>query len=73
MRIARGKVVDSKVVVEGDPLPEGSSVSIWVDEDGFEIDPASLDELSKADASIERGEGLTIEQLMERLRGNRAA
>lgn len=73
MRIARGKVVGTQIVVEGDPLPEGSTVSIWVDEDGFELDPATLDDLAKADASITRGEGLTVEQLMERLRGIRAA
>lgn len=73
MRIARGKVVGSQIIVDGEPLPEGSTVSIWVDDDGFELEPATFDELAKADASIERGEGLTVEQLMERLRGIRAA
>ena len=73
MRIARGKVVGSQIIVDGEPLPEGSTVSIWVDDDGFDLEPATFDELAKADASIERGEGLTVEQLMERLRGIRAA
>jgi len=62
------------VIVDVEPLPEGSTVSIWVDEDGFELDPATLDDLAKADASIEQGEGLTLEQLIEpTLRGIRAA
>jgi hypothetical protein len=73
MRIARGRVVGSQVVVDGEPLPEGSTVTICVDDDGFELDPATLDELTEANATIERGGGVTLEQLMDRLRGIRAA
>jgi hypothetical protein len=74
MRIARGKVVGKAVVVEGEPLPEGSHVMIWADdEDGFELDDASLDDLAEADASCERGEGISVEQLTERLAGIRSS
>jgi hypothetical protein len=67
-RVAHGRVLAGKIVVDGDPLPEGSQVSVWVeDADGFELDPESLKELSAADASIAKGEGLTVEQLMQRL------
>lgn len=62
------------VVLEGEPLPEGAIVNVWTDETGgFDLDPASLDELAAADASCERGEGLSIDQLIDRLKRVRAA
>lgn len=68
MRVARGKVIGKTVVVEGEPLPEGSYVTVWADEgDGFELDDESLDDLAEADAACERGEGISPEQLLERL------
>lgn len=73
MRVARGKVVGNTVVVQGEALPEGAEVTVWVDEDGFDLDRESLDELAAADAAIERGEGLTLDELMERIRRIRAA
>jgi hypothetical protein len=74
MRVATGKVVGNTVVVEGDPLPEGSAVTVWVDEPGgFELDDASIDELAEADAACARSEGLTVEELTQRLLKVRAA
>jgi hypothetical protein len=74
MKLARGKVVRGAVVLEGEPLPEGATVTVWLDDAGdFELDDASLDALAAADATCERGEGLTVEQLIERLRRVRAA
>ncbi|MBL8918048.1 MAG: hypothetical protein JNJ54_04235 [Myxococcaceae bacterium] len=73
MRVARGKVKGSTIVVEGDPLPDGTEVTVWADAVEFELDEASRDLLSAADASIDRGEGLSMEQLLERLRRIRAA
>jgi hypothetical protein len=32
MRIAKGQVVEGQVVLEGEPLPEGSRVTVFVDE-----------------------------------------
>ena len=38
MRITKGKVVDGQVIVEGDPLNEGSTVTILVsDETTFRL------------------------------------
>lgn len=69
MRVARGKVVGKTVILEGEPLPEGSHVTVWAEDSaGFELDDESLDELAAADAACTRGEGLTAEQLFERLR-----
>jgi len=74
MRVARGKVVGNTVVIEGEPLPEGTTVTVWAEEaGGFELDENSLDDLAAADAACDRGEGLTVEQLIERLRKARAA
>ena len=68
MRITRGRVVGNTIVVEGEPLPEGTQVTVWAeDSEGFELDQQSLDELSEADATCARGEGLTVEQLTQRL------
>lgn len=56
------------IVVEGEPLPDGTQVTVWAeDSDNFELDQQSLDELSEADAACARGEGLTVEQLTERM------
>ena len=67
-RVALGKVIGGKVVLEGEPLPEGSQVAVWIEEgDGFELDEMSLRELSAADASCERGEGISVEELRVRL------
>ena len=39
MRISKGKVVDGLVVVDGDPLDEGSTVTVLVaDERNFTLD-----------------------------------
>ena len=39
MRITKGKVVDGRGIVEGDPLDEGSTVTVLVsDEDSFTLD-----------------------------------
>ncbi len=73
MRVARGKVVGNTVVLEGDPLPEGSLVSVWTeDPTGFTLDEESERELMEADAAIERGEGISAEELFKRLAQLRA-
>lgn len=73
MRVARGKVVGNTVVLEGEPLPEGSRVTVWTEDvDGFELDEQSQHELMEADAAIERGEGISAEELFNRLAQLRA-
>lgn len=70
MKIASGTVVDGKVVVEGEALREGSTVTILLreDEESFELTPEEEEELLESIAEIERGEFISGEQLLERLR-----
>jgi hypothetical protein len=74
MRFIRGKVVGGAVIVEGAQLPEGADVTVEIDEHGgFDLDDASIDALTEADAACARGEGLTLDALMERLKRADAA
>ena len=70
MKIATGIVVDGKVVVEGETLPEGSTVTLLLRDDGeaFELTPGEEQELLESIAEIERGEFVSGEELLERLR-----
>jgi hypothetical protein len=70
MRVATGTVVGGKVVVEGETLAEGSTVTVLLreDEEGFDLTPEEESELLESIAEIERGEFVTSEQLLERLR-----
>jgi hypothetical protein len=70
MKIATGSVVDGKVVVEGERLIEGSTVSVLLrdDEESFALTPEEESELLESIAEIERGEYVSGEQLLERLR-----
>jgi hypothetical protein len=70
MKITTGIVVDGKVVVEGESLAEGSTVTIVLrdNEEAFELTPAEEDELLDSIAQIEGGEFVSGEQLLERLR-----
>lgn len=70
MKVATGIVVDGKVVVEGEALIEGSTVTVVLrdDDEAFELTPEDEEELLESLAEIERGEFLSGEQLLERLR-----
>jgi hypothetical protein len=73
MRGARGKVVGNTVVLEGEPLPEGSHVTVWTEDvEGFELDEQSQHDLMEADTAIERGGGISPEELFKRLARLRA-
>lgn len=68
MRIANGKVVDGKVVIEGEPLAEGTSVTVLlVDEEGFELDAEQTRELSIAIAEAQRGQGIDGDAFLRQL------
>ena len=60
MRIATGKVVSGKVVVEGEPLEEGATVTVLAPESGqsFEVTPEQEVALL---AAIEEAEGSLID------------
>lgn len=70
MKLATGKVVQGKVVVEGDALPEGAIVTV-LSADGpetFEV-PADLEvELAESLAQAARGEALPVADVLARLR-----
>lgn len=70
MRVATGTVVDGKVVVEGEALAEGSTVTIVLRDAGesFDLTPEEEAELLESIAAIERGEFFSGNQLLERLR-----
>ncbi len=70
MQLATGTVVGGKIVVEGDPLPEGTVVTILArDADETFTVPLELEaELQEAIAEADRGETITAHELLERLR-----
>jgi hypothetical protein len=70
MQIATGTVVGGKIVIEGDPLPEGAVVTILAREadETFEVPPELEAELLESIAQAERGEAISAEELLKRLR-----
>ena len=71
MQLATGTVVGGKVVVEGDPLPEGAIVTILVRDadETFEVPPELEAELLESIAQADRGETISADEVLERLRG----
>lgn len=70
MKVATGIVVNGKVVVEGEALAEGATVTVVLREadETFDLTPEEEKELLASIAAIERGEFISGEQLLERLR-----
>lgn len=70
MRMATGKVVEGKVVVEGTPLDEGSKVTILIREEDetFDLTVEQEEELLAAIAEAERGETVPAKEHLEALR-----
>jgi len=70
MKIATGKIVDGKVVLEGEPLAEGSVVTVVAREgdETFDVSPEEERALLAAIAQAERGEVVSWERLREQLR-----
>ena len=69
MKIATGKVVGGKVVVDGAPLEEGASVTVLArdSESGFTLSPEEEAELLLSIAEADRGETITAEEVLEKL------
>lgn len=70
MQVTTGIVVDGKVVMEGDPLPDGAVVTIIAHdtEDTFEVPPELEEELLESIAQADRGETISADEVIERLR-----
>ena len=70
MKVANGKVVVGKVVVQKGALPEGALVTVFAREpiESFAV-PAELEpELLASLAEADRGETLSADELLNRLR-----
>jgi hypothetical protein len=65
-----GKVVDGKVVVEGDPLPEGATVTVLLpaDDETFELTDEQWAELKEAVAEMDRGQGIPAQEVLAAIR-----
>ncbi len=71
MKVVTGKVVGGWIVVEGEPLEEGRTVTVLASEgdEAFELDSEAEALLLAAIAEGDRDEVITGEQLINRLRG----
>jgi len=70
MQVSTGKVVGGRIVLEGEPLAEGSIVTVLSREskESFSLSADDERELRDAMAALDHGEFLTLEQLNESLR-----
>jgi hypothetical protein len=70
MLITSGKVVSGKIVIDGEPLPDGAVVTILAREgdETFELDAAAETELLESIAEGNRGETVPAEQVLRALR-----
>jgi hypothetical protein len=68
--ITSGKVVAGKIVVDGDPLPDGTTVTVLAREgdERFELDAAAEAELLESMAEGDRGETIPAEEVLRTLR-----
>ena len=66
MQVATGTVVNGKIVMEGVPLPEGATVTVVARgaDERFVLTQEQEDELLAAVAEIERGEFVSLEDLL---------
>ena len=66
MRISKGKVVDGQVIVEGDPLNEGSTVTILVsDETTFTLNSGDEAALLQSVAEADRNDLVISEDVIK--------
>jgi hypothetical protein len=69
MQVLAAKVIDGRIELEGALLPDGASVSVIVRErDGFDVDAELEAELLSALEEADRGEGISGEEMLRRLR-----
>jgi hypothetical protein len=70
MKVATGRVVGGKVVLEGEPWAEGSVVTVVArdHEETFDVSPEDERALLEAIAQADRGQVVSWEELREQLR-----
>ncbi len=74
MTIVPGKVVNGRIEVEDDiALPEGAEVTVYLHEEGEPaLTPEQEAEIEESLAQIERGDYLSADEVLARLREQRA-
>lgn len=75
MQLATGTVVNGQIVLEGVRLEEGARVTVLtrVTDEAFTLTEAQQHELLASLAEIERGEHLSLEELLASLPAQRRA
>jgi len=70
MQLVTGTVVNGKVVIEGAPLEEGAVVAVLARgaDEPFTLSEQQENELLAAMEEIERGDFVTLDELLESLR-----
>ena len=70
MQLATGTVVGGKIVVAGEPFPEGTVVTILAREahEAFEVPPELEAELLESIAQADRGETISADEALRRMR-----
>ncbi len=70
MKVVSGKVIAGRIVVEGEPLEEGCTVTVLAPErdEAFVLDSEAEASLLAAIAEADRGETITGDGLLNRLR-----
>ena len=70
MRVTTGKVMDGKIVIEGESLTEGATVTVLAPEDSqtFELDPVEEAQLLEAIDQMRRGDFVDADELLREIR-----
>ena len=70
MVITSGRVVAGKIIVDGEPLPDGTVVTVLSREgdETFTLDPAAESELLESMAEGDRGETVPADDVLRALR-----
>ena len=70
MKLATGTVIGGKVVIDGDPLPDGMVVTVLASEgnETFSVPPELEQELDESLAQAARGETIPVEDVLRKLR-----
>lgn len=70
MVMTSGRVVEGKIVVDGDPLPEGTVVTVLArdGDESFVLDPGEEAELLESVAEADRGDVVPAADVLRALR-----
>lgn len=70
MVITSGRVVAGKIVIDGDPLPEGTTVTVLAreEDESFVLDATAEAELLESMAEGDRGDTVPAEDVLRALR-----